>query len=213
MAVICTITMATSCVEETQNTLKFGSRAKLIKHVASVNEVADAEAVIQKYKDEVARLKQKLRVYVPWCRERVRTRTIRSLRRVLLTLCTVSSLTLCRCLCHTGPSAPRYEEAAKTAGAAPPTPGSLFSLFASPPRQTGTPASGAGSTPRGAPASGGVAGTGHPVVDVSPSDASVVPYQPFVTRVDGTLTPVGESIGATSALECVSGLMQAAVRT
>ena len=71
LAVICTITMAESSLEETQNTLKFGSRAKRIKHVAIVNEVADAEAVIQQYKNEVARLKEKLRMYEEAAQHRV----------------------------------------------------------------------------------------------------------------------------------------------
>jgi len=63
VSVVCTITPAAGSVEETQNTLKFGARAKRIKHIAVVNEVNDTDAVIQKYKNEVARLKEKLRRY------------------------------------------------------------------------------------------------------------------------------------------------------
>ena len=50
------------CTEETHNTLKFASRAKRVKQNAMVNEVMDDAARLQKYKHEIADLKQQLEI-------------------------------------------------------------------------------------------------------------------------------------------------------
>lgn len=60
IALVCTVTLASDCVEETINTLKFANRAKLIKQRVELNEVVDPAALISQYRDEITRLRQQL---------------------------------------------------------------------------------------------------------------------------------------------------------
>jgi hypothetical protein len=58
IAIICTITTASKCVDETNNTLKFASRAKKITlTTAVINETMDDKALIRHYEAEVLSLK------------------------------------------------------------------------------------------------------------------------------------------------------------
>jgi hypothetical protein len=47
IAIVCTVSPALRCAEESLNTLKFAGRAKLIKMAARVNEVLDAKTLLQ----------------------------------------------------------------------------------------------------------------------------------------------------------------------
>uniref|UniRef100_A0A7N0TVQ6 Uncharacterized protein n=1 Tax=Kalanchoe fedtschenkoi TaxID=63787 RepID=A0A7N0TVQ6_KALFE len=60
VSLICTITPATSNMEETHNTLKFASRAKRIEIYASRNMIIDEKSLIKKYQREIANLKQEM---------------------------------------------------------------------------------------------------------------------------------------------------------
>ncbi|KAI7739169.1 hypothetical protein M8C21_027277, partial [Ambrosia artemisiifolia] len=57
---ICTITPASSNMEETHNTLKFASRAKHVEIYASRNKIIDEKSLIKKYQREISVLKQEL---------------------------------------------------------------------------------------------------------------------------------------------------------
>eukprot|EP01038_Epipyxis_sp_PR26KG_P004439 gene4439-6278_t len=61
IAIICTISPAAKCFEETNNTLKFAARAKLIKMSAKVNETVDDKTLLRAYRMEIEQLKEKLR--------------------------------------------------------------------------------------------------------------------------------------------------------
>ncbi|KAJ3280331.1 hypothetical protein HK104_000746, partial [Borealophlyctis nickersoniae] len=60
ICVICTISPAASNHEETLNTLKFAARVKKVVIRATANKVMDDKAMIQKYKQEIEELRQKL---------------------------------------------------------------------------------------------------------------------------------------------------------
>ncbi|KAG5624914.1 hypothetical protein H5410_010132 [Solanum commersonii] len=57
---ICTITPASSNMEETHNTLKFASRAKRVEIYASRNKIIDEKSLIKKYQKEISCLKEEL---------------------------------------------------------------------------------------------------------------------------------------------------------
>ncbi|KAM3402627.1 hypothetical protein ACQJBY_006466 [Aegilops geniculata] len=60
VSLICTITPASSNMEETHNTLKFASRAKRVEIYASRNRLVDEKSLIKKYQREISSLKQEL---------------------------------------------------------------------------------------------------------------------------------------------------------
>ncbi|KAL7583877.1 hypothetical protein Lser_V15G45707 [Lactuca serriola] len=60
VSLICTITPASSSMEETHNTLKFASRAKRIEIYASRNKIIDEKSLIKKYQREISALKLEL---------------------------------------------------------------------------------------------------------------------------------------------------------
>ncbi|KAK4757215.1 hypothetical protein SAY87_007342 [Trapa incisa] len=60
VSLICTITPASSNMEETHNTLKFASRAKRVEIYASRNKIIDEKSLIKKYQREISSLKQEL---------------------------------------------------------------------------------------------------------------------------------------------------------
>ncbi|KAG8084157.1 hypothetical protein GUJ93_ZPchr0010g10018, partial [Zizania palustris] len=60
VSLICTITPASSNMEETHNTLKFASRAKHVEIYASRNRMIDEKSLIKKYQKEISSLKQEL---------------------------------------------------------------------------------------------------------------------------------------------------------
>ncbi|KAJ4777380.1 Kinesin-like protein KIN-7G [Rhynchospora pubera] len=60
VSLICTITPASSNMEETHNTLKFASRAKRVEIYASRNRIIDEKSLIKKYQREISTLKQEL---------------------------------------------------------------------------------------------------------------------------------------------------------
>lgn len=62
IAVVCTITPASTQAEETHNTLKFASRAKKIAVTAKRNEVMDQSSLIQRYQQEIGTLRAQLDV-------------------------------------------------------------------------------------------------------------------------------------------------------
>jgi len=57
-AIICTVTPASTYVEETLSTLKFASRAKSIRNNAVVNEVVSDDALLKRYRNEINELKR-----------------------------------------------------------------------------------------------------------------------------------------------------------
>ncbi|KAL5129932.1 Kinesin-like protein KIN-7D, mitochondrial [Glycine soja] len=57
---ICTVTPASSNMEETHNTLKFASRAKRVEIYASRNKIIDEKSLIKKYQREISVLKHEL---------------------------------------------------------------------------------------------------------------------------------------------------------
>ncbi|KAA3464711.1 kinesin-related protein 11-like [Gossypium australe] len=57
---ICTVTPASSNMEETHNTLKFASRAKRVEIYASRNKIIDEKSLIKKYQKEISVLKEEL---------------------------------------------------------------------------------------------------------------------------------------------------------
>ncbi|KAL8540178.1 hypothetical protein ACS0TY_001670 [Phlomoides rotata] len=60
VSLICTITPASSNVEETHNTLKFANRAKRVEIYASRNRIIDEKSLIKKYQREISCLKDEL---------------------------------------------------------------------------------------------------------------------------------------------------------
>ena len=60
VAVICTITPASTQAEETHNTLKFASRAKKVTIEAKRNEILDQSSLIARYQQELALLRHQL---------------------------------------------------------------------------------------------------------------------------------------------------------
>ncbi|WOL10565.1 kinesin-like protein KIN-7K, chloroplastic [Canna indica] len=60
VSLICTVTPASSNMEETHNTLKFASRAKRVEIYASCNRIIDEKSLIKKYQKEISILKQEL---------------------------------------------------------------------------------------------------------------------------------------------------------
>ncbi|OVA06172.1 Kinesin [Macleaya cordata] len=60
VSLICTVTPASSNMEETHNTLKFASRAKRVEICASRNTIIDEKSLIKKYQREIMILKQEL---------------------------------------------------------------------------------------------------------------------------------------------------------
>ncbi|KAF6160532.1 hypothetical protein GIB67_019472 [Kingdonia uniflora] len=60
VSLICTVTPASSNMEETHNTLKFASRAKRVEICASRNKIIDEKSLIKKYQTEISSLKQEL---------------------------------------------------------------------------------------------------------------------------------------------------------
>ncbi|KAM7262604.1 hypothetical protein ACFE04_000287 [Oxalis oulophora] len=60
VSLICTITPASSSMEETHNTLKFASRAKQVEVFASRNKIIDEKSLIKKYQREISTLKEEL---------------------------------------------------------------------------------------------------------------------------------------------------------
>ncbi|CAD7695675.1 unnamed protein product [Ostreobium quekettii] len=62
VAIVCTVTPASTQAEETHNTLKFASRAKKIQVKTSRNEIMDDKSLIRRYQLEIADLKRQLEV-------------------------------------------------------------------------------------------------------------------------------------------------------
>ncbi|KAL2254789.1 UNVERIFIED_CONTAM: Kinesin-like protein KIN-7D, mitochondrial [Sesamum indicum] len=60
VSLICTITPASSNLEETHNTLKFASRAKRVEIYASRNTIIDEKSLIKKYQREISSLREEL---------------------------------------------------------------------------------------------------------------------------------------------------------
>ncbi|KAI5388441.1 Kinesin-like protein KIN-7D [Lathyrus oleraceus] len=60
VSLICTVTPASSNMEETHNTLKFASRAKRVEIYASRNKIIDEKSLIKKYQKEISVLKHEL---------------------------------------------------------------------------------------------------------------------------------------------------------
>ncbi|KAF3435772.1 hypothetical protein FNV43_RR22864 [Rhamnella rubrinervis] len=60
VSLICTVTPASSNMEETHNTLKFASRAKRVEIYASRNKIIDEKSLIKKYQKEISTLKIEL---------------------------------------------------------------------------------------------------------------------------------------------------------
>lgn len=61
IGIICTVSPTFKCMEETSNTLKFASRAKMIKMHAKVNETIDDKTLLRVYKEEIEQLRVRLR--------------------------------------------------------------------------------------------------------------------------------------------------------
>jgi hypothetical protein len=60
IGIVCTVSPTSKCVEETSNTLKFASRAKMIKMSAKVNETLDDKTLLRVYKEEIEQLRVRL---------------------------------------------------------------------------------------------------------------------------------------------------------
>jgi len=60
ISIICTISPTVKCFEESNNTLKFATRAKKIKMDAKVNETVDDKTLLRAYRLEIEQLKAKL---------------------------------------------------------------------------------------------------------------------------------------------------------
>lgn len=60
VSLICTITPASSNMEETHNTLKFAQRAKRVEIRAAANRIIDKNSLIKKYQKEISSLKNEL---------------------------------------------------------------------------------------------------------------------------------------------------------
>ena len=61
VCIVCNVSPAISSVEESHNTLKFGSRAKTIQQHASITEVADEKTLLRSYREEIEELKRQLK--------------------------------------------------------------------------------------------------------------------------------------------------------
>lgn len=61
IAIICTISPTFKCLDETANTLKFASRAKMIQMSAKVNESVDDKTLLRAYREEIEVLRMKLK--------------------------------------------------------------------------------------------------------------------------------------------------------
>jgi hypothetical protein len=59
-AIICNISPAVLNVEESLSTLKFASQAKMVTNVVSVNEIVDEQALLQRYKSQIAEMAEEL---------------------------------------------------------------------------------------------------------------------------------------------------------
>jgi centromeric protein E len=59
-AMLCMVTPATSCAEDTENTLRFAKRCSQVKNAAKVNKVAVAEAMIGQHESAVSELRDAL---------------------------------------------------------------------------------------------------------------------------------------------------------
>jgi hypothetical protein len=60
ICMICTVSPGRRCADESHNTLKFASRAKLITVEAKINETFDEKALLRKYREEIDDLQAKL---------------------------------------------------------------------------------------------------------------------------------------------------------
>ncbi|XP_022967700.1 kinesin-like protein KIN-7K, chloroplastic isoform X1 [Cucurbita maxima] len=60
VSLICTVTPASSSLEETHNTLKFAHRAKHVEIQAAQNKIIDEKSLIKKYQNEIRCLKEEL---------------------------------------------------------------------------------------------------------------------------------------------------------
>lgn len=60
IGIICTVSPTFKCVDETSNTLKFASRAKMIKMAAKINETIDDKTLLRVYKEEIEQLRVRL---------------------------------------------------------------------------------------------------------------------------------------------------------
>lgn len=60
VSLICTITLASSNMEEIHNTLKFAQRAKRVEICAAANRIIDKNSLIKKYQKEISSLKNEL---------------------------------------------------------------------------------------------------------------------------------------------------------
>ena len=60
ISVICTVNPDTNAVTESLSTLLFAQRVKRVRLDAKKKEVVDTDALLQRYKKEIAELKQKL---------------------------------------------------------------------------------------------------------------------------------------------------------
>lgn len=61
ISIICTVSPASRCIEETVNTLKFATRAKLIRMNAKMNETADDKTLLRVYREEIEQLRKRLK--------------------------------------------------------------------------------------------------------------------------------------------------------
>eukprot|EP00956_Cyclotella_meneghiniana_P014035 scaffold20782_cov55-Cyclotella_meneghiniana.AAC.4 len=61
VCIVCNVSPALAHVEESHNTLKFGSRAKTIQQHASITEVADEKTLLRSYREEIEELKRQLK--------------------------------------------------------------------------------------------------------------------------------------------------------
>jgi hypothetical protein len=61
IGIICTISPTLKCMDETSNTLKFASRAKMIKLTAKLNENIDDKTLLRAYKEEIELLRMRLK--------------------------------------------------------------------------------------------------------------------------------------------------------
>mmetsp|Transcript_8232 Transcript_8232/g.20399 ORF Transcript_8232/g.20399 Transcript_8232/m.20399 type:complete len:1198 (+) Transcript_8232:124-3717(+) len=60
IAIVCNITPAAAQFEETGNTLKFATRAKLVQVAVSANDVMDDRTLVRRYRQEAAELRKQL---------------------------------------------------------------------------------------------------------------------------------------------------------
>ena len=61
VCIICNVSPVAANLEESHNTLKFGSRAKTIQQNASITEVQDEKTMLQSYRIEIEELKRQLK--------------------------------------------------------------------------------------------------------------------------------------------------------